>query len=191
MTDATIIRISIFPTNQDIEIIKNEINKIKQQRKLKTFENNVKHFFGRDLFRREFYTKDEFEMIRSLSKVCQKMGLCESSFTDEVIERENLSSTSFNNFVAVPHSLNHNAHKSFMSVVVNRKSMRWGNNSVNIIILIGIAKEDRSIFREIFNDLIIILCEPANVNQIIKCIDYDSFIETITPLLAKQASQRE
>jgi lichenan operon transcriptional antiterminator len=190
-TTARIIRINIFPTNQDIELIKKEINVMKQKRKKESVIKSIEHFIGKELFRREFYQKDEFEMINALSNECQKLGLCESTFVDEVIERENLSSTSFSNFVAVPHSLNHNALRSFMSVVINRQSMQWGNNSVNIIILIGIAKEDRSIFREIFNDLIIILCEPIYVNQIIKCNDYDSFIETITPMLAKQAAERE
>lgn len=190
-TTAKTIQINIFPTNQDIELIHREINGIKQQRKQTSVIQNIKRFIGKELFRREFYTKSEFEMIRTLSAECEKLGLCKSTFVDEVIERENLSSTSFSNFVAVPHSLNHNATRSFMSVVINKQGMQWGENSVKVIILIGIAKEDRSIFREIFNDLIIILCEPTYVNQIIKCNDYDSFIETITPLLAKQAAERE
>ena len=190
-TSAKIIRINIFPTNQDIEFIRKEINTIKQQRKQESVVQNIKRFIGKELFRREFYRKNEFEMIRALSAECEKLGLCKSTFVDEVIERENLSSTSFSNYVAVPHSLNHNATRSFMSIVINKQGIQWGENSVNVIILIGIAKEDRSIFRDIFNDLIIILCEPIYVNQIIKCNNYDSFIETITPMLAKQAIERE
>ena len=190
-TAAKSIQINIFPTNQDIESIRKEVNTIKQQRKQVAVVQNIKRFIGKELFRREFYAENEFAMIKALSAECERLGLCKDTFVDEVIERENLSSTSFSNFVAVPHSLNHNAVRSFMSVVINAQGMQWGENSVNIIILIGIAKEDRSIFREIFNDLIIILCEPLYVNQIIKCKDYDSFIETITPMLAKQATERE
>lgn len=186
-TNPKFIRINIFPSNQDINLIKSEINAIRQQRKNDSVNENIKRFIGKELFKKEFYTKDKFEMIKALTKECCQMGLCKSSFTDEVIERENLSSTSFSNFVAVPHSLELNAIQSFMSVVINKKSMQWGQNSVNIIILIGISKEDRSAFREIFNDLIIILCEPIYVNQIIKCNDYNVFIDTITQLLSEQS----
>ena len=188
-TKAKFIQIDIFPSKQNIDLIQHEIIVIKKQKKKVSVNQNIKRFIGGELFKKEFYTKDEFEMIHVLAKECYEKGLCKDSFKDEVIERENLSSTSFNNFVAVPHSLKHSALKSFMSVVINKNSMQWGDNSVNIIILIGISEEDRSAFREIFNDLIIILCDPIYVNQIIKSNDYNDFIETLTDLLAEQAFQ--
>jgi lichenan operon transcriptional antiterminator len=184
-TSARVVRVSIFLSHPDIELLRNEINAIKQKKKKQIVVENVKRFIGRKLFKKEFYTQDEFEMINVLSAECYQLGLCQASFKDEVLERESLSSTSFNNFVAVPHSLKHNALSSFMSVVINEKSMQWGENSVNIIILIGISKEDRAAFRRIFDDLITILCEPIYVNQLIKCQDYDDFIDTLTALIEK------
>ena len=185
-TSARVVRINFFPSQSNIELLRDEISTIKQKRKKQAIIENIQRFIGRKIFKKEFYTDDEFEMINILSNECYQLGLCKASFKNEVLERESLSPTSFNNFVAVPHSLKHNAIQSFMSVVINEKSMKWGDNSVNIIILIGISKKDRAAFREIFDDLIAILSEPIYVNQLIKCQDYDGFIDTLTLLITKQ-----
>ena len=122
-------------------------------------------------------------MIENLTYECHELGLCDASFRNEVLKRESLSSTSFGNLVAVPHSLMQNALHSFLSVVINEKSMPWGNDQVNIIVLIGICKDDRKAFRELFDDLITMLSEPINVSKLIRCDSYDDFIKELTNML--------
>ncbi|WP_444641761.1 BglG family transcription antiterminator [Caproiciproducens sp. R1] len=184
-TDGKIVRINPFLTRQDIEHIRTEIEKIKTEKRNRLTSSNIKRFLGRRLFKKEFYAKDEFEMIDLLTTECHELGLCDSSFRDEVTERESLSSTSFANMVAVPHSLKQNALHSFLSVVINEKPMQWGNYSVNIIVLIGINKEDRPAFRELFDDLINILSEPIHVSELVRCTDYDDFVKALTNMMTE------
>lgn len=183
--DAVVIQVNVFLTQRDIERLREEINAIRLRKKSNVIMDNINRFIGYRLFKKEFYAKDEFEMIKLLTDECILLGLCNASFKYEVLERESLSSTSFNNSVAVPHSLKHNTYRSFMSVVINEKGMQWGNHLVHIIILIGINKDDYTAFQEIFDNLIAILCEPILLNQLIKCQNYDDFINTLTPLMLK------
>lgn len=179
-----VVEINLFPTKQDLERVQRKIASLKIQKKNELMMTNIKRFLDRRLFKKEYYAKDEWEMIERLADECHQLGLCNASFKQEVLERERLSSTSFSNLVAVPHSLKQNARQSFLSVVINEKGMQWGNYSVNIIVLIGINKENRTAFREIFDDLIAIMCEPIHVNQLLKCRDYDDFIQRLTQLMA-------
>lgn len=79
-----------------------------------------------------------------------------------------MSSTSFNNNVAVPHSMHMDALKSSISIVLNDKPVKWGNNTVQIIALIALNKDERSIFRDIYDSFIKILSEPENVYLLLK-----------------------
>ena len=184
-TEGKVIVIHPFLTGQDFILIKTEIESIKKRKQRNLISTTIKRFLERRLFKKEYYAKDEYEMIEWLTGECYELGLCDASFCDEVLEREGLSSTSFGNLVAVPHSLMQNALHSFLSVVINEKSMQWGNDQVNIIVLIGISKEDRKAFRELFDDLITILSEPVNVSKLIRCKDYDGFIKGLSHLLTE------
>jgi lichenan operon transcriptional antiterminator len=68
-------------------------------------------------------------------------------------------------------------------MVINEKPMKWGNQYVNIIVLIGISETDRSTFRDVFDILIEVLSEPKNVQKLINCNDYDEFLATITNMI--------
>jgi len=181
--EGKVILVSPFLTSHDLGRIKTEIELIKKKKQNSLISSTIMRFLDRRLFKREYYAKDEFEMIENLTSECHELGLCDASFRDEVLKRESLSSTSFGNLVAVPHSLMQNALHSFLSVVINEKSMPWGNDQVNIIVLIGISKDDRKAFRELFDDLITILSEPINVSKLIRCGSYDDFIKELTNML--------
>ena len=114
---------------------------------------------------------------------CVQLGLCNENYVREVLEREQLSSTSFRNGVAVPHSLNINANQSFLSVVINNEEMDWGENKVSVIVMIGTSRKDREAFKLIFDELIAVLYEPENIRELLKCRTYKDFIETLATLI--------
>ena len=122
-------------------------------------------------------------MIRLLVGNCVSLGLCEPSFADDVLAREELSSTAFGNHLAVPHSLTPSAHRSFLSVVVNDTPMSWGDEQVNIIILLGLGETDRSAFRLLFDTLLEVLSESQNVAALLGCTDYDDFATRLLSLI--------
>jgi lichenan operon transcriptional antiterminator len=112
-----------------------------------------------------------------------QLGFIENGGIDDIIEREKMSSTSFNNNVAVPHSMQMNALKSAISIVLNDKPVNWGNSSVQIIALIALNKDERSIFRDIYDSFIKIISEPENVYLLLKSNNYDEFINNLLILM--------
>lgn len=183
-TDIPYVEVSIFINDIDIRNIRELVDMIKVRRKKENLRKDLNHFIGEKLFKKEFYCTDNIEMINTLSKECIEIGLCNSDFTEEVLERERLTSTSFRNSIAIPHSLKASTKHSFMSIVLNSKKMLWGKNYVNIVILIGTSKSDRERFKNVYDELVQVLYEPVNVKRLIKCNDYDEFLNKIVDMIS-------
>lgn len=178
------VTVNPFVNDEDIENIRSIINKIKKNEKQTSIDKHLKDFFNPRFFLKNFYLNNEFEMIEYLTNEVINLGYAKPSFYKEVIHREKMSSTAFGNLVAVPHSMKQNSNKSFISIVINEKPMKWGNHFVNIIVLIGISINDRPAFREVFDILIEILSEPHNVQKLIRCKDFDGFLTTIANIIS-------
>lgn len=89
-----------------------------------------------------------------------------------------MSSTAFED-AAVPHSLASNAKKSFISVVLCPQGMEWGTHTVHIVTLLGVHDDTRRMFADIFDHLIEILSEPAFLNELVTCQNYNDFIQKL------------
>ena len=172
-----------FVSDANLDAIDEAVRHAYARRRLETLESLLRRFLTVDLFMRNVTADGPEDMIRLLVDNCVGLGLCEPSFADDVIARERLSSTAFGNHLAVPHSLTPSAHRSFLCVVVNDAPMSWGDESVNIVILLGLGETDRSTFRLLFDTLLEVLSESQNVAALLGCTDYDDFAARLLALI--------
>lgn len=182
-TSLPTITIGPFLSDKDIKAIEDILNEIDTGNKRKLICRNLHKFVGEQLFFRELYKDSIEEIISFLCENCRELDLCDETYVDKVLERENMSSTSFPNHVAVPHSLLRNAKHSFLSVIVNERKMKWKDFDVNLIILIGFGKDDHEIFTTLFDRLIAALYEKHNVNRLLTCKYYGAFIQELENIL--------
>ena len=177
-----IIKISPFINDKDLKELKNKIAEIKTIKKKKDFEKKLRQLLNTQLF--EISDKDyDFDtciedMVNKLSLLCY----VENSFKDEIIERENISSTSFGNF-AIPHAMKMNARKTGISILISNNSINWHNNNVNLVIMMCFNRQDRYLFNELYEPITMILSEYENVKALTKAKSYDEFINIIVEAL--------
>lgn len=181
--DAELIVVSPFLKESEIDNINKKILKLKRKKEHNQLKKQLIQLFNPHIFHQNFYQKDAFQMIRSIGAKMVDYGFIEDSYIDDVIEREKMSSTVFNNTVAVPHSMHMNALKSSISIVINDKPIEWGNHHAQIIALIAFNKKERDIFLDIFDNFIRIISEPENVEQLIHSKNYNQFIDTLVSLI--------
>lgn len=186
-TSLPFVTIGPFLSNKDIKAIEDILDEIEIGKRRKLICRNLQRFVGEQLFFREVYKENIEEIISYLCENCQKLGLCDENYVYKVLEREKMSSTSFPNHVAVPHSLLRNAKQSFLSVIVNEKEMKWNEYEVKLIILIGFGKDDNEIFTTFFDWLIAALYEEHNVNRLLACTCYESFIQELENILNEES----
>ena len=107
-------------------------------------------------------------------------GIAPASFTQSVLEREEITSTSFDNKVAIPHSILCSTSRNCSYVIVNKTPMKWGYFEVNIIIMIGINHNQRRFFKELYSNLLEKLQDMTIIQELIKVKSYDAFIKLLT-----------
>lgn len=157
--------ISPFHLDNQKREIHEKIYEIQQSKKRELIFNNFDKYFHEELFfKLESVSKDE--VIEIVCDKMEDMGFVSHSFQEDVFERENASSTSFGQ-VAIPHSVHMNALQTKIGIVVSKRGIIWGDNTVNVVLLIAINKLDKQIFLTI-NDSILSLFENQDVFEMMK-----------------------
>ncbi|MFW6678991.1 BglG family transcription antiterminator [Lacrimispora sp. AGF001] len=130
-----------------------------------------------------FYKNKEFEgkeeAISFMVDIMQKEGYVNSNFEQEIFEREKQSSTAFEH-IAVPHSMYMNANKTGMFVLLNeKKPINWNDNFVSIVMMFAISREERAIFHDVYDNLIVLLIDKPNAVKVLESAGYIDFIESV------------
>ncbi|WP_042147956.1 BglG family transcription antiterminator [Paucisalibacillus sp. EB02] len=180
-----VIHVNPILTEDDLENIHQTVVQLKRAKYRNNLKEQLFNLFDPHLFQRNIYFDNEFKMIRYIGERMNQLGFIQEEYIDEVIEREKMSSTAFNNNVAVPHSMQMNAIRSSISIVLNEKPLKWGSHTVQIIALIAINKSERKVFRDIYDNFIRIISEPENVHLLLQSKNYDSFIDSLLSLMEK------
>ena len=176
------VEVSTFVSDADIKQIRTIINRIKNNTHQKKANKIITRFFREDLFFTDTYRDDEDQYIQFLSGETEKLRLTDKDFCDQVIQRESISSTSFIDGVAVPHSLTLSAKQSFIATIKNTTESKWGDHKVKLIFLVGISKEDGKDFRVLFDYIIEQLINPVKLHSLLQTRNYNEFIDRLLEL---------
>ena len=145
----------------------------------------INRFLTPDLFMHNHTAPDAETLIRELAADSIAKGFANEGFVDEVLAREAMSPTSFGNRLALPHSMNASANRSFLSVVTNDQPMVWGSYEVNLILLMGISPSDRKAFRMLFDSLTEVLSDAGNVMRLSRCTSFGSFAAQLNEMIRR------
>jgi lichenan operon transcriptional antiterminator len=176
------IYINPFMLDQDINRIRVKIDKIRNGKKKSRLLNELKYITSPKIFCRDIQFPCKEDAIRYMSGMMIQNDYAEETFTGDVLSREKNYSTAYGN-IAVPHSMRQDAKKTGMCVLINRRPIPWGQDKVNIVLMFSIQNETRNIFYDVFENIIVLLLEPANRARVMECKNYDEFIKLIIDCL--------
>lgn len=182
ITEIPILQINIFFNEKDRTNLRNKIIDIQHLKRKTVFKNHLKTMILPDFFEKKNGFFDQDSCIDYMVNTMRKKGYVDSTFKEEIMYRESISSTSFGNF-AIPHAMKMNAKKTGMNIVIVEEPLEWGAHQVNLIIMMSFNKNERYIFNEIYEPITMILSEAENVKKLISSDSYDEFINTIVALL--------
>ena len=172
------VAINPFIGAKDKEKITLALEEVTKQREMKHFEQNLSQILQPDLF---FITQKQQSKQQTLQFLCQQLlakNYCDEHYFDFVMKREKLSSTSFGK-IAIPHSIHMQGLKTGLVVLINPNGIPWGNNHVNLVLLLCIKPSDKQIFHEIFDQLTDILTNDETIEKLSSATDYQSFCNTL------------
>jgi lichenan operon transcriptional antiterminator len=175
------VSINILPFNLDSQIgnIKRQIIETRDLYENEKLKRDFYKFFSNDYFVISDSQTTKDEVIKNLCSLLQDSGNTDESFYNSVIKRESLGSTAFGQ-IAIPHSIEMNAIKTSVAVLIDKSGIIWDKSSVNVVLLLAINTVDRKTFRELYESLISIFSDQIMLNKIINCSSYDEFKKLIT-----------
>lgn len=177
-----VIQINLFFTDKDRELLHERVQEIRKKKKKNEFEAYLRELIIPDFFEHRNNLKDMHNSVDYMVKKMVKHHYVDDSFKDEIMEREQISSTAFGNF-AIPHAMRMYAHKTGINIIVSDEPIQWNGSLVNLIIMMCFNMNERYIFNEIFDPITMILSENEHIKKIIMSKDYEEFIQIMVSLL--------
>lgn len=160
--------ISLFMSGSDENRIFEALNQLDSQR----FKARCIPWMATLASPQFFYTELEAETpdeaIRFLCGRLKEAGYIPDSFTDSVLNREQMSSTAFEFQFALPHSLNVPAFHSVLSVAFLKKPILWGPYKISLVLLPAIGAEDRKRIEIFFNWLGNVITNPEQLQALLE-----------------------
>lgn len=176
MTAIPHVQVYPFLNDYSVDAIRSKIQEIRIAKRKETFRQYLCQIISPNLFEfgRGFSSRDE--AIHTLCHLLSSNGYVGDQFEQEVIDREELSSTAFPGF-AIPHAIKMNAISTGMYVYISDPPTDWAGTPVSLIILLCFNRDERFIFQEIFEPLTMILSDHAHLKKVLTIRDYDTFIQ--------------
>lgn len=101
-------------------------------------------------------------------------GFVDSGFIGSVLKREKLAPTSIGGTIAIPHAFEGHVIKTGVGLMTLRKPIIWGEERVQIVLMLAVDAGCRDMFRDIFDELADIIKNPAVIRQLIEADKFAS-----------------
>ncbi|TWE01096.1 lichenan operon transcriptional antiterminator [Neobacillus bataviensis] len=170
--------INPFFTSVDQNKVAQKINDLKESKRKNSFKSNIEAITEQQLFEIVDFTGTKEEILTRMCTIMEQKEFVDSNFLANVIEREAMSSTAFGR-IAIPHAIKMNAKKTGMFVLISDMGIKWGDLTVNVVLLFSVSKDDRKIFHEVVDSLATIFTVDGNVSLIMNAEDYKSFVDIL------------
>jgi len=164
-------------TASDLEKIKARVDFKKKKLKNQVINDYVDSFIASSLYFEqidptgltpEMICKHMFNRMRSKQYVTD-------NFIENVEKREMMSPTSFPSGIAVPHSMEHDACKSGISIMTLQTPIIWNHYPVSVVALVAINKHESKAFNDFFEKFIEIVSDSVNVKELAMSDDFEEF----------------
>lgn len=173
------VKITPFFNEKDKEILTQAVKKINlsmQQLKMKKI---IEQYFSKELFEKNQHSETKYQLIHRMSTHLTKLNRVKPNFEEEILRREKMSSTSFGNGLAMPHSMEMNALKTSLYFVINEKPLLWDEEYVQIVVMMAMNKSERKEFRKIFNLIVESLDNQETIEALLKAASYEEFVSCL------------
>jgi len=164
-----------FVNEKDMITLGSKINEIQTLYKSQSLKKRLEQLFAEKLFCTGTSFETHVEAIDHIVSIMAQNGYVESSHFQEVLEREKLSSTAFGK-VAIPHSLKMDAMKTGVYVLIQKSGIKWGENQVQIVLLLTVNKIQRRDIQDIMECIADMMTDEKVVQRILDVHNYQEFM---------------
>lgn len=167
-----IIRVEPIMTEYDLTRVEKKINHVVTEKN----DINYDEFFKKKLFFPELEAASSDEVIEKMANMMMENGYIDQSVKQSIFDRENMASTEFSNFIAIPHPLENNVEKPAIGVAVLKKAIIWNKEKVQIVFLLGIPQRLYNVWEDIFKKIFDNFIEGNSGEILLKSPSFETLI---------------
>lgn len=184
LTTVPVVTISPLLRREDVERVSDAVRAERQRAARQEIRSSILTMVDPKLFHRLPGVATKEEALELMCRTMRAEGVTTASFYEDVLDRENRSSTAFGGQFAIPHSMRMNAHRPGISVMVTDKGIPWGASNVRLVVLFAVSPDSGRLFRDVLDGFIRVLAEPANITTLLAAGDsHATFVRTLAGLL--------
>ncbi len=142
------ILVSPFLENEDLNLIDKNIDEIRRDYVHPKLPSPIQSYFKEQFFYFNLELDSKEKVISFLCEKLKEKGYVTSEFYNEVMKREGISSTAFDNLIAMPHSIKDGSLKTAVAVAILKKPITWHGQKVQCIFLLSIIEDERKYFMQ-------------------------------------------
>lgn len=177
--DIPTVQISLFVNYEDESRIFQALNQLDKKKFQDEFQREIVKMIQPDFFYVDLDLDTSEDVINYMCDRLYSAGYIQEEFKQSVLQREEMSATSFAYSFAVPHSFNLASIKSNISVAILKKPIKWGNFDVKLVILLAINEEERMKLKLFFDWLSNAVSDANRFAVLLGTKDYQDFIDKI------------
>lgn len=140
-----------------------------------TFKKNV--FFEKELFYIYNDIENKEDVIHRLCESLYYKGYVDQQYEGLVLAREQIAPTAYGSMFAIPHAVKKAGFATRIAVALLDKPIDWNQQKVRLVFLFCLTKERNEEFDLLFEKLVGLLDESKKVKELLKCKDYEEFLE--------------
>ncbi|MBO1308168.1 transcription antiterminator [Enterococcus sp. 669A] len=164
-----IIKVSTLVTQEDIKNITSLYSDFFYQEEdttsLTMEFHSLKEVIDEDYIETEKQFENKTDCLNYMIDRLEKGKIVDKAFRQEVFEREQLGETALETGVAIPHAAPQNVLKTKVFILTLEKPIVWDQRKVSYVLLMCVAKCDRSLVRGIITDMHKIVRSEVNIKH--------------------------
>lgn len=172
-------QISLFVNNDDESRIFLALNELDKIRSKEDFKEMIEDMIHPEFFYPNFEAEKPLEVINFMCDALEDHKYITKEFRESVLQREEMSMTSFIFGFAIPHALNVPANRSCLSIAILKNPISWGEFDVQLVILLGIKENDKKLMGIFFDWLSNIVSNSNKFTTLLQARSHEEFIRQI------------
>jgi len=160
--------ISPLLSQADLDLIDTQVRAQQRRNSWMRLTGQLHELFHDGLFFASPQATNRDDVLELLCGALSSHGAVPADFLAQVLQREELSPTAFNDIVAIPHTLGMPAERTSIAVAVFDQPIDWAGTPVRLVLLVAFSARDRNLFRDTFDQLVIALTETRNVRRLVE-----------------------
>ncbi len=173
------IQISPFLNGDDEVRIFKALNTIEKRKMELDFMIQMNHLINEEFYYESIIAQTPTQVISHMVQALEEQQIVTEDYLSSVLKRENISPTSFEFGIAIPHPLVLKSRKSVISIAQLEEPIQWGNYQVQLVIMLAINEKDRAFMTIFFDWLSEIISNPKSIKKLITAKNRQEFIQYI------------